>query len=410
MPTYYVDYYYLIMRWVCVGFLVCLASLLFITHAYGADAPATNELTLEVKAGDTLSGLLSTVDVDANDRYLAILELGNVFNSNSLKAGQSIRVKLLNFETQAKGPYHLESLRLSVTPLEEVWLSRVSDGIFLARIERKPVKNMLLKASGKIKGSLYQSATDAGIPPSILQQLIQSYSYDVDFQRDIRNGQAFEALFEAGYTDDGQIATDGVLIYASLSIKGSPLKIYRFSSKGETQYYNAVGKSIKRGFLRTPVDGARISSGFGQRRHPVLGYTKMHKGIDFAAPTGTPVYAAGDGVIDYLGGYGSYGKYVRIQHSGGYSTAYAHLSRYGKGQRKGGRVKQGEIIGYVGTTGRSTGPHLHYEILRGGKQINPLSVKTFSSNQLSGINKGFFLGFTRQVQYMMKYEAKAANP
>lgn len=389
-------------------FVLCLMALAPISHTLAQDTPSPGELVLYVKSGDTLSGLLSSVDVDPNDRMLALTELNNVFSSSALKAGQSIHVRLLNFETQAAGHYKLESLKLALNPLEEVWLSRVSDGIFLARIERKPVTMKLLKASSEIKGSLYQSAVSAGIPADILNQMIQAYSYDVDFQRDIRNGQKFEALFEAGFTEDGELAKQGNLIYASLMVKGEPLKIYRFDSKGSAQYFNEEGKSIKRGFLRTPVDGARISSGFGKRRHPVLGYTKMHKGIDFAAPTGTPIYAAGDGTIDYLGRYGSFGKFVRLNHGNGYQTAYAHMSRFGKGKSKGGRVKQGDVIGYVGTTGRSTGPHLHYEILKNGRQINPLSVKTLSTQKLEGLTLGLYLGFTRQVQYMMKYEATSA--
>ncbi len=383
--------------WICLILLFLLSPL---THAAPRSAP--NALTLHVKAGDTLSGLLSTIDVDSNDRHLALLELNNVFDSSALKAGQSIHVTFLNSKTQPQGPYRIESLKLSITPLKEIWLSRVDEGIFLARVILKPVEMKLQKATGTIRGSLYKSAINANIPPAILQQMIQAYSYDVDFQRDIRNGQNFEALFEAGYTNNGEIATQGHLIYASLTIRGKVLQVYLFRTKQTAQYYNHEGKSIKRGFLRTPVDGARISSGFGQRRHPVLGYTKMHKGIDFAAPTGTPIYAAGDGTIGYLGRYGSFGKYVRIDHGNNYQTAYAHMSRFGKGKRKGRRVSQGDIIGCVGTTGRSTGPHLHYEILKHGRQINPLSVKTLSTQKLEGLTRGIFLGFTRQVQYMMK--------
>lgn len=390
-----------------MGTLILMLLSIMICASSFAQEKHNDNIELIVKEGDTISQLLSSIEISSDDRQLAIVELGNVFDSNSLRVGQSIKVKLLNYDTQKTGPYHLESLKISLNPLEEIWLSRVSDGIFLARVERKPVIMKLKKASGEIKGSLYQSAVDAGIPPSILQQMIQAYSYDVDFQRDVRNGQQFEALFTSGYTSNGDYAKDGSLIYASLTVKGTPLAIYRFGENDS--FYNKEGKSIKRGFLRTPVDGARISSGFGKRRHPVLGYTKMHKGIDFAAPRGTPVYAAGDGTVDYLGRYGSYGKFVRISHGSGYQTAYAHLNRFGKGKRKGGKVKQGDVIGYVGTTGRSTGPHLHYEILKHGKHINPLSVKTLSTQQLSGLRKGIFYGFRRQVDYLIKHEAETAT-
>ncbi len=386
--------------------ILMLISIMICASSFAQDKH-NDSIELIVKEGDTISELLSSIEISSDDRQLAIAELGNVFDSNALRVGQSIKVKLLNYDTQKTGPYHLESLKISLNPLEEIWLSRVSEGIFLARVERKPVIMKLKKASGEIKGSLYQSAVEAGIPPSILHQMIQAYSYDVDFQRDVRNGQQFEAFFTSGYTSNGDYARDGSLIYASLTVKGTPLAIYRF---GENDgFFNKEGKSIKRGFLRTPVDGARISSGYGKRTHPVLGYTKMHKGIDFAAPRGTPIYAAGDGTIDYLGRYGSYGKFVRINHGNGYQTAYAHLNRFGKGKRKGGKVKQGDVIGYVGTTGRSTGPHLHYEILKHGKHINPLSVKTLSTQQLSGLKKGIFYGFRRQVDYLIKHEAEAAT-
>ena len=207
----------------------------------------------------------------------------------------------------------------------------------------------------------------------------------MDFQREIQPGDRFEFFYETFHDDRGALAKTGKLFYGRMRLSGETVELYRHElANGEWDYYNAKGKSVRKALLRTPIDGARISSGFGKRRHPILGYTKMHRGVDFAAPRGTPVYAAGKGVVEYVGRKGAYGKYVRIRHDKTYKTAYAHLSRYGKGVRKGTRVSQGQVIGYVGTTGRSTGPHLHYEVIKKGRQTNPRKVKLPSGIQLQG--------------------------
>jgi murein DD-endopeptidase MepM/ murein hydrolase activator NlpD len=184
--------------------------------------------------------------------------------------------------------------------------------------------------------------------------------------------------------EQGAFVKSGKILFASLTLSGKSIPVYYFERDGEGEYFTPKGEAIRKSLLRTPVDGARITSGFGMRMHPLLGYSKMHKGIDFGAPTGTPIYAAGSGTIAEMGKKGAYGNYVRIRHSGEYQTAYAHMSKFAKGVSKGDKVKQGDVIGYVGTTGRSTGPHLHYEILVAGAQINPTKVKTVASNKLSG--------------------------
>ena len=185
--------------------------------------------------------------------------------------------------------------------------------------------------------------------------MIQIFSFDVDFQRDIRRGDTFGLLFDEYSDDSGRVVKSGDILLAEMVLSGKPMRLYRYKTHdGRVDYYDAKGKSVRKALLRTPIDGARISSGFGKRRHPILGYTRMHKGLDFAARRGTPIYAAGDGVIEYAGRNGGYGKYVRIRHNGTYKTAYAHMHRYGRGIRKGHRVRQGQVIGYVGSTGRST--------------------------------------------------------
>jgi len=192
-------------------------------------------------------------------------------------------------------------------------------------------------------------------------------------------------MFDEYRDEDGRMAKTGNISVAEMVLSGQKIRLHRYKAKdGFVDYYSATGQSVRKALLRTPIDGARISSGFGRRRHPILGYTRMHKGLDFAARRGTPIYAAGDGVVDFAGRKGGYGKYVRIRHTGTYKTAYAHMHRYGKGVRTGRRVRQGQIIGYVGSTGRSTGPHLHYEVHKNGRQVNPRSIKLPSGRKLKG--------------------------
>ena len=195
-------------------------------------------------------------------------------------------------------------------------------------------------------------------------------------------------------TEDGRSARIGDILFAKMNVANKDVAIYRYKdSSGTIGYYTADGKSTRKSLMRTPVDGARMSSGFGLRRHPILGYTKMHKGMDFAAPTGTPIYAAGDGTVEYAGRFGAYGNYVRIRHNTTMKTAYAHMKKFASGVRQGARVKQGQVIGYVGTTGRSTGAHLHYEVIMNGNQVNPSNIKTAQANVLKGRALEKFKGF-----------------
>jgi murein DD-endopeptidase MepM/ murein hydrolase activator NlpD len=221
----------------------------------------------------------------------------------------------------------------------------------------------------------------------------------VDFQRSIRPGDGFEVMFEKLYTEDGEFARFGNVLYGKLVLSGTNLPLYRFTTKGGlTDFFGTIGKSARKALMRTPIDGARLSSGFGRRRHPILGYTKMHRGLDFAAPRGTPIYAAGNGTVVYRARNGAYGNYIRIRHNSEYSTAYGHMSRFSRKVRRGRRVKQGQIIGYVGTTGRSTGPHLHYEVLNRGRQLNPFRLKLPSGKSLKGAELVRFNAERQRVQ------------
>ncbi|MBN8532175.1 MAG: M23 family metallopeptidase, partial [Alphaproteobacteria bacterium] len=258
-----------------------------------------------------------------------------------------------------------------------------------------PLKKAMMKASGKINGSLYEAAVKSGVPASLLGEIIEAYSYDVDFQRDIQPGDKFQVLFERYFTEDGKPVRDGNIIYASLAIQGEKLNIYRYETKDKrSDYYDEKGVSIRKPLLKTPIDGARLTSGFGMRTHPIMGYSKMHRGVDFGASTGTPIYAAGDGTVMFAGRKGGYGNYLLIGHNNEYATAYAHISRFAPGIRNGKSVSQRQVIAYVGSTGASTGPHLHYEVLRHGKQVNPVGVKFPVGKTLKGSE---LLAFKKQA-------------
>ena len=224
-----------------------------------------------------------------------------------------------------------------------------------------------------------------GVPAPVIVELIHLYSFDVDFQRDIQPGDHFEVLFEAHYGEDGELAKYGNIRYAKLHVRNKDLPLYRFRmADGKVDYFNDQGHSVRKALMKMPVDGARLTSRFGVRRHPILGYNKMHRGIDFGARAGTPVMAAGSGTVEFAGRNGGYGRYLRIRHNGRYKTAYAHLKAFRRGIRRGKRVTQGQIVAYVGSTGRSTGPHLHYEILVDGRRINPLRLKLPTGRKLKG--------------------------
>ncbi len=240
----------------------------------------------------------------------------------------------------------------------------------------------LVHYEGAIRGSLFEAAMAQGVPVAMLTEMIKVFSYDVDFQRDIQPDDRFELMFERGAD---KRYNDAKLLYASMTLSGKEIKLYRYADQqGGVDYYTQAGESAKKALLKTPVDGAKISSGFGMRFHPILHYTTQHKGIDFAVMSGTPVMAAGAGTIDYAGTNGSYGVYVRIKHDGTHETAYAHLSRLAKGIRPGTHVAQGQTIAYSGSTGRATGPHLHYEVLVNESQVNPMSVKFQAGRKLAG--------------------------
>ncbi|MDA0702072.1 MAG: peptidoglycan DD-metalloendopeptidase family protein [Proteobacteria bacterium] len=350
--------------------------------------PGLHRLTLEIKPGDTLMNLLVKKGVPRNDAHQAISVLSDVYDPRQIRPGQELTLTFGpgGFDL---GAFQAASVNISYDSTIEV--RREAEG-FTADTIVKPLVTKPARADGRIDSSLMQAGIDVGVSAAVMIEMIRAYSFDVDFQRDIQKGDSFEVMYERLFDGDGAHVHDGAVRYAALTLSGKTYRLYQFEAEdGTVDYFNEKGASVRKALMRTPVDGARISSGFGKRRHPILGYTKMHKGTDFAAPSGTPIMAAGDGVVEKAGRNGGYGNYVRIRHSGTYKTAYAHLSKFAKGVRAGSRIRQGDIIGYVGTTGRSTGPHLHYEVHLDGKQINPLNVRMPSGRTLAGAELKQFL-------------------
>ncbi|NVJ91424.1 MAG: peptidoglycan DD-metalloendopeptidase family protein [Methylocystaceae bacterium] len=340
--------------------------------------------TLKVGSGDTLMEILLNAGINRGDAYTAIEAMRDAYDPRRLRVGQQIQVKFQPGRHEDM-PHTFEELSLKTGFNKDLFVTRSSDGDYTAHEEKQALVTTLRRAEGTIDSSLYVAASKAGLDPAVLMEFIFAYSFDVDFQRDIQKGDRFEIMYEEVATKDGKRRKIGNIEYANLSLSGVDLPIYRYKDKsGHVAYYNDKGQSAQKALMRTPINGARLSSGFGKRKHPILGYSKMHTGIDFAAPRGTPIFAAGDGVIDYAGRKGGYGKYIRIRHNSDYQTAYAHMRGFKQGMYKGKRVKQGDIIGYVGTTGRSTGPHLHYEIIRSGHKVNPMRVRMPSGKKLTG--------------------------
>jgi murein DD-endopeptidase MepM/ murein hydrolase activator NlpD len=372
-----------------------------------------------VQRGDTLAGLLKRAGINDAETNAAIRALKDVYDPRRLPAGQELSITAAERPTTDQANRQLVSLALDLSFDHQIQITRGTDGAYASHKVERPKQRSLVQRAGVIDNSLYVATRDQNVPNDVTGKLIKLFSWDVDFQRDMRRGDRFETVFEevalleaaTGEVKTGEVKTGevrGDLLYAGLHLSGKLHDAYRFTHEdGVSAYYDRTGRSLRKFLLRTPIDGARLSSGFGMRHHPVLGYNRMHKGTDFAAPSGTPIYAGGSGRIDVAGRNGGYGNYIRIRHSGEYSTAYAHLSQFAKGIKPGVKVRQGQVIGYVGTTGRSTGPHLHYEVLRHGQQINAMKVKQPSATKLAGAE---LEAFQREVARIDRLRTKLGGP
>ena len=336
-------------------------------------------LSIKVKSGDTLEKILKKSGFQNKEITEVIKETKKIFNPKNLIIGKEITIKYEN-----KDKKYINSIFIPLEFNKNFYLEKI-DEKFIAEITSKKTQKRLVKKNGVITDSLYLSGLRAGIDKKAINEMIAIFSFSVDFQRDIWRNDNFEIFYEEEFIKyDKSNKNLGKILYASLELQSlGSLKLFRFDSdNGKIEYFDENGKSAKKLLMKTPVDGARLSSGFGMRKHPILGYNVKHRGVDFAAPKGTPIYAAGDGIIEKKGWNGAYGKYIRIRHANNFKTAYAHLSKFNK--TPGGRVKQRQIIGYVVSTGRSTGPHLHFEILKNNTRINPQKLKLPSGRKLKG--------------------------
>ena len=330
--------------------------------------------------------------VENNDTLEKILKKYNIDNAEiNILLSEIVKKKLTNISPGApvqiitkeeKGTNKIISLFYSIDAVNSVEAKRNKDTFDVSKIVLKLNKKEIV-LSNTIKNNLYSSAVAAGIEPNIIVEFANIFGFEVDFQRDIRTGDTFEVYYEQYVDDDNVVRNTGKIIYASMFVNNKELSLYNFKYDNKEGYYDVDGKSVIKTLMKTPINGARLSSSFGIRKHPILGYNKLHQGTDFAAPSGTPIMASGSGVILRAQKYKGYGNYVSIKHNSTYVTAYGHMSKFGRGIKKGVRVNQGRIIGYVGSTGMSTGPHLHYEVLKNGKRINSQRMKLPSGKILS---------------------------
>ena len=358
--------------------------------------PVADIHSTKLKQNENLSNALKRINFKKNDIDRIIESISNL--KNGVKILSTLPIGMMLHYSK---PSNLVggALKLNYSKSKDLFVWQDINNSYNSQLYLRPTRHKNTLINGIIVNNLYTSALKSGVPENTLLEMISLLGFSVDFQREIRNGDSYEVLFtkEIDILSNKIIQTKPIA-YVSINLSGNILNFFNFEDKhGYPQYYDEDGKSSKRTIMKTPINGARLSSRYGNRKHPILGYTKMHRGLDFAAPSGTPVFAAGDGIIEKVGWNGSYGKYIRIRHTGIYKTAYAHLSGYHKNTRVGKRVLQGKIIGYVGSTGRSTGPHLHYEVIKNNIQVNPMKIKLPAGKNISKSNQLNFQNHIRKI-------------
>ena len=337
------------------------------------------EVSYLVQNNDTVEKILKKFNVRTNDIKnvtvkLKEQKLSNIYSGKKL----SLIIKKLNENTNT-----LVSFVYPVNNTTSVEVRKSQDNFIIKEnILQLYKKEVVIKNT--IKNNLYSSAISAGIQPNIIIEFARIFGFEVDFQRDIRKGDWFEILYEKFEDDNNKVRDTGKIIYASMFVNGNEINLYNFKYNNVEDHYDIKGKSITKSLMKTPINGARLSSSFGMRKHPILGYNKMHRGTDFAAPSGTPIMASGSGTVTRARWCGGGGNCVKIKHNSTYETIYAHMKAFAKGIKEGKKVKQGQIIGYVGSTGLSTGPHLHYEVIVNGKKVNSQKLKLPSGKILKG--------------------------
>ncbi len=348
--------------------------------------PKFEDIEYKIKAGDTIVNILNELEVNKHEvqKIAKVLEKAKAQN---LTQNQTIKLTLENTNKLKE----VSNILIPVSKSRKLEILKdLENNTFIKREIITNLEKKIILKEGIIKSSLYKSATQENISPNVIIEFARLYGFQVDFQRDIRKNDSFQIIYEIFVDENGEVFENGNIIYANLILRGQYNQLYYFPKKNFNGHYDENGKSIKKALMKTPINGARLSSSFGMRKHPILGYNKMHRGTDFAAPEGTPIMASGDGVIIKAGWCGGGGNCVKIKHNKTYQTVYAHMKNFSNLAVPGNRVKQGQVIGYVGSTGMSTGPHLHYEVLENGKKINSQLLKLPPGKSLEGSNRKNF--------------------
>ena len=350
-----------------------------VNHLFNNLEPKFKIINHKVVQGETFDSILELYFVKDEEIEQIKKQLISKVNLNKLNTNHKIKFTLDQSNNVVK------DFTFQLSNKEKIYLKRnVDNNKFNKEILVTKLKKKTLYKENSIMQSLYRSASDEKIPANIIIEFARIYGFQVDFQRDIRKKDSFQIMYEVFKDDNGRTIETGEILFANLKLSGMDNSLYFFNKEGSKGHYDKNGKSVKKALMKTPINGARLSSPFGMRKHPIDGFNKMHKGTDFAAPMGTPIMASGDGVIKKAGWCGGGGNCVVIKHNSTYQTVYAHMSKFAKGIRSGVRVKQAQIIGYVGSTGKSTGPHLHYEVIVNGKKINSQKLKLPSGKILKG--------------------------
>ncbi len=344
-------------------------------------------INYKVQEGDTYESILENFKFPSSEKKKVLKAIQNKKEIKYLKQNQQIYFKL-----DKKNNTKVIDFKIEINKKKElVFLQDANKAEFNSKIIEKQLTKVIIFKEGVIENSLYNAAIRLDIKPNTIIEFARLYGFQVDFQRDIWKGDTFQIIYEQFENQDGTVIESGDIIFAKLNTQGNSFNLYKFKLKNnEVDYFDENGISVKKTLMKTPINGARLSSPFGKRKHPILGFTKMHTGTDFAAPTGTPIMASGDGIITRAQWCGGGGNCVKIKHNSVYQTVYAHMSKFGRGIKKGVRVKQGQIIGYVGSTGLSTGPHLHYEVIENGRKINSQKLKLPSGKTLKGKQRNEF--------------------
>ena len=343
--------------------------------------PRYSTINYTSKSGDTYQSIIDSLDISKKEKQIIL---------NSILSNKSLKILNINqkffFKCDNLLNQKIIEFKIETDKKNEIIFFRTenSEKLQSKKIKKNYTKKLVYKET-VITDSLYNSAINLGINANVIIEFARLYGFQVDFQRDIWKEDSFQIIYEEFINENNEIVDTGEIIFANLNLQNTDLQLYRFEyNKNKIDFFDENGKSIKKTLMKTPINGARLSSSYGKRKHPILGYTKMHTGTDFAAPTGTPIMASGDGKVTKAGWCGGGGNCVKIKHNSTYQTVYAHMSKFGRGIKKGVRVKQGQIIGYVGSTGMSTGPHLHYEVIENGKKVNSQKLKLPSGKVLKG--------------------------